>query len=63
MFSSLPNEYENQIEELKDEYLIELAMKSLEKYNQSNSLSQEEVYKRLDIREEDIKDFEQIEIG
>ncbi len=38
-------------------------MKLLEKYNQFNLLSQEEVYKRLDIKEEDLKDFEQIEIG
>lgn len=48
---------------LEDEYLIEFAMKLLEKYNQFNLLSQEEVYKRLDIKEEDLKDFEQIEIG
>ena len=61
MFSSMPNEYEEQNEELEDEYLIEIAMKRLEKYNPSNLLSQEEVYEKLDIKEEDLEDFEQIE--
>ena len=62
MFSSLLNKNENQIEELEDEYLIELAKKRLKKYNPSNLLSQEKVYEMLDIKEEDLENFDQIEI-
>ncbi len=62
MFSSLLNKNEDQIEELEDEYLIELAKKRLKKYDPSNLLSQEKVYEMLDIKEEDLENFDQIEI-
>ena len=56
-----PKEYTDLIDELNDAHLLVIANQRLQNFDSSNLISQDEVYKRLGIKEEDLDDYDQVE--
>lgn len=54
-------EYTDLIDELNDAHLLVIASQRLQNLDSSNLISQDEVYKRLSIKEEDLDDYDQVE--
>lgn len=57
-----PKEYVDLIDELNDVRLLVSANERLQKQDSTKLLSQDEVYKRLNINEDELVDFDQVEI-
>ena len=56
-----PKEYTDLIDELNDVHLLVIANQRLQNFDSSNLIWQDEVYKRLGIKEEDLDDYDQVE--
>lgn len=56
-----PKEYTDLIDELNDAHLLVIANQRLQNLDSSDLISQDEVYKRLGIKEEDLDDYDQVE--
>lgn len=56
-----PKEYTDLIDELNDAHLLVIASQRLQNLDSSDLISQDEVYKRLGIKEEDLDDYDQVE--
>ncbi len=56
-----PKEYTDLIDELNDAHLLVIAKQRLQNLDSSDLISQDEVYKRLGIKEEDLDDYDQVE--
>lgn len=51
----------NLIDEINDAQLLAIAYKRLENLDSNNFITQEEVYKNLGIKDEDLKDYDLVE--
>ena len=56
-----PKEYTDLIDELNDAHLLVIANQRLQNLDSFDLISQDEVYKRLGIKEEDLDDYDQVE--
>ena len=57
-----PEEYTKMADEINDAKLLNLANKRMEKFDVSQSIPAEDVYKKLGITEEDLADYKDIEL-
>ena len=57
-----PEEYVRLMDEVNDARLLALAEERWEKFDRSTAISEEEMYRRLGVKEEDLSDFEEVEI-
>lgn len=57
-----PKEYTDLIDELNDARLLVIANERLQNFDSSTLISQDEVYKRFGIKQEDLDDYDQVEI-
>lgn len=57
-----PKEYTDLINELNDARLLALANERLQHLDHSTLISQDEIYKKLNIEDKDLNDYDQVEI-
>ena len=57
-----PKEYTDLINELNDARLLALANEHLQHLDHSTLISQDEIYKKLNIEDKDLNDYDQVEI-
>lgn len=57
-----PEEYVRLMDELNDARLLAVASERMAHYDPSKLISEEEMNRRLDVTEDDLKDFESVEI-
>ena len=57
-----PKEYTDLINELNDARLLALANECLQHLDHSTLISQDEIYKKLNIEDKDLNDYDQVEI-
>ena len=56
-----PDEYVRLMDEVNDARLLTLAVKRMENFNPNNTISEKQVMEELEISEEDLSDFDEVE--